>query len=101
MGKKAQTESSDDSADTVAKLATCNGSQLALYPWMRELDGNTVCFESDVAYFLTNNSSWVNNAGKAVFSCLPHPLMLCWPEQGSSQPRSSTRPYSTWITKAP
>ena len=73
MGKKAQTESTD-SSDTVAKLATCNGSQLALYPWMRELDGNLECLDADEAYFLTTGS-WVNNAGKAVFFTVEHALM--------------------------
>lgn len=41
---------------------------------MRELDGNTECFEADEAYFLTNGS-WVNNAGKAVYSS-PHHAVL-------------------------
>ena len=74
MGKKGSGGSADDSADTVQSLPVTNGSQLALYPWLRELEGNLECFDSDEAYFLTT-SSWVNNAGKAVFFTPQHALL--------------------------
>ena len=74
MGKKATGGFAEDSADTVQSLPTTNGSQLSLFPWLRELAGNTECFEADEAYFL-NTGSWVNNAGKAVFYS-PHHAVL-------------------------
>ena len=74
MGKKGATAASDDAADTVQSLPTTNGSQLALFPWLRELDGNLECFDSDEAYYLTNGS-WVNNAGKAVYFSVEHAVL--------------------------
>ena len=74
MGKKGATAASEDVADTVQSLPTTNGSQLTLFPWLRELDGNLECFDSDEAYYLTNGS-WVNNAGKAVFYTVQHALL--------------------------
>ena len=74
MGKRATGGSAEESADTVQSLPTTNGSQLSLFPWLRELSGNTECFEADEAYFL-NTGSWVNNAGKAVFYS-PHHAVL-------------------------
>ena len=41
---------------------------------MRELDGNTECFEADEAFFLTTGS-WVNNAGKAVYLSPQHAVL--------------------------
>ena len=74
MGKKGTGESAAESADPVQSLPVTNGSQLALYPWLRELDGNLECFDADEAYFLTT-SSWVNNAGKAVFFTPQHAIL--------------------------
>ena len=74
MGKRNSSGSADDSADTVQSLPTTNGSQLALFPWLRELAGKTECLEADEAYYL-NTGSWVNNAGKAVFFT-PHHAVL-------------------------
>ena len=74
MGKKAAAGSADDPADTVQSLPTTNGSQLALYPWLRDLAGNTECLEADEAYFLSTGS-WVNNAGKAVFTSVHHAVL--------------------------
>ena len=74
MGKRNSSGSADDSADTVQSLPTTNGSQLALFPWLRELAGNSDCFEADEAYFL-NTGTWVNNAGKAVFYTPQHAVL--------------------------
>ena len=74
MGKRATGGSAEESADTVQSLPTTNGSQLSLFPWLRELSGNTECFEADEAYFL-NTGSWVNNAGKAVFYSPQHAVL--------------------------
>ena len=74
MGKKGSAAAAEDTADTVLTLPSTNGSQLALFPWLRELDGNLECFDSDEAYFLTTGS-WVNNAGKAVFFTVQHALL--------------------------
>ena len=74
MGKRNSSGSADDSADTVQSLPTTNGSQLALFPWLRELAGNTECLEADEAYYL-NTGSWVNNAGKAVFHSPQHAVL--------------------------
>ena len=70
MGKKGSA-AAEDSTDTVQTLPVTNGSQLALYPWLRELDGNLECFDADEAYYMTTGS-WVNNAGKAVFTTPEH-----------------------------
>ena len=74
MGKRNTGGSADDSADTVQSLPTTNGSQLALFPWLRELAGNVECLEADEAYYL-NTGSWVNNAGKAVFHSPQHAVL--------------------------
>ena len=74
MGKRTTSGSADDSADTVQSLPTTNGSQLALFPWLRELAGNVECLEADEAYYLTTGS-WVNNAGKAVFYSPQHAVL--------------------------
>ena len=74
MVKKGNTGASVEAPESAQTLPCTNGSQLALYPWMRELDGNLECLDADEAYFLTT-SSWVNNAGKAVFSTVEHALM--------------------------
>ena len=74
MGRKATGGSAYDSADTVQSLPTTNGSQLALFQWLRELAGNLECFEADEVYFL-NTGSWVNNAGKAVFYTPQHAVL--------------------------
>ena len=75
MGKRTTSGlSADVSADTVQSLPTTNGSQLALFPWLRELAGNVECLEADEAYYLTTGS-WVNNAGKAVFYSPQHAVL--------------------------
>ena len=73
MVKKGSAAGAADT-DSGQSLPSTNGSQLALYPWMRELDGNTECFEADEAFFLTTGS-WVNNAGKAVYLSLQHAVL--------------------------
>ena len=74
MVKKGNTGASVEAPESAQTLPCTNGSQLALYPWMRELDGNTECFEADEAYFLTTGS-WVNNAGKAVYVSPQHAVL--------------------------
>ena len=74
MVKKGNTGDTVEAPESALTLPCTNGSQLALYPWMRELDGNTECFEADEAYFLTTGS-WVNNAGKAVYVSPQHAVL--------------------------
>ena len=74
MVKKGNTGATVEAPESALTLPCTNGSQLALYPWMRELDGNTECFEADEAFFLTTGS-WVNNAGKAVYLTPQHAVL--------------------------
>ena len=61
MGKKTTEMLSVDSPDSMQGLPSCNGTQLALFPWLRLLNTSTDGFESDKAYFLVvRNSSYVS-----------------------------------------
>ena len=74
MGKKASSGTLDDSSDTAVSLPTTNGSQLVLYPWMRELEANKECFDADESYFISTGS-FVNNSGKSVYATVEHAVM--------------------------
>ena len=74
MGKKASSGTLEDSSDTAVSLPTTNGSQLVLYPWMRELEGNKECFDADESYY-TSTGSFVNNSGKSVYATVEHAVL--------------------------
>ena len=74
MGKKTTEMLSVDSPDSMQGLPSCNGTQLALFPWLRLLNTSMDGFESDEAYFLMTGS-FVNNSGKSVYFTAHHAIL--------------------------
>ena len=74
MRKKAASAQPADSEDSPEALHSCTGSQLELFPWLRNLNNDTSGFDGDEAYFLVTGS-FVNNSGKSVYYTVQHALL--------------------------
>ena len=72
-GTKAQPDTDDAAAAVTAP--SCNGSQITLQPFLRELDGNFQTLEAEEVYYLSLGAAMASSNKTAVAS-VKHSLLL-------------------------